>query len=637
MYSFIRVGAGRPITHLSDCIKNANEIVKLINTAANQSVKILVFPELSITGYTCGDLFFQETLLKNAEAAISMILDKTKALDIFVTVGAPIRIGNELYNCAVSILRGKILGITPKQFLPNYNEFYEKRWFSSYKGDDIYINYCDQENIPFSNNLIFESKKFKDLSIGIEICEDLWAVIPPSSYHSLNGATVILNLSASNELTSKAEYRKSLVMNQSSKTYTTYCYSNCGYGESTTDLVFSGHSMICEKGNLLVESKKFERNSDLIYADTDIEMLVKERTRLNTFGENRNLDFHKPLKVKFDLKFNEGYEPQLNIDKLPFVPTDNNILSERCEEIFNIQISGLSKRIETINSKKAVIGISGGLDSTLALLVTVKTFDYLGKSRKDILGITMPGFGTTDKTYQNALDLMDSLGIETREINITKASLQHFEDINHDPLVHDVTYENTQARERTQILMDIANMENGIVIGTGDLSELALGFATYNGDHMSMYAVNSGVPKTLIKSLVNWVSKNSKEKTSKVLKDILDTPISPELLPPKETGEIDQKTEDIVGPYELHDFFLYYVLRFGFEPKKILFLAEKAFKEKYSKDELLKWLKLFYRRFFTQQFKRSCMPDGPKVGSVALSPRGDLKMPSDALFDMWIL
>lgn len=638
MYGFIRVGSALPKCKLADCIYNTEELIQILQQANEKQIQILVFPELSITAYTCGDLFFQHSLLEYAEKGLNDIIKASQNIDVFAVVGTPVVIDNQLFNCAVAIYKGNILGVVPKSYLPNYSEFQEKRWFSPAKqllSSEIVL--CGQK-IPVGTDLIFKAEQIPYCKIGIEICEDLWSVIPPSSYQALSGATILLNPSASNELASKYDYRKQLISQQSSRCIAAYVYSSSGVGESTQDMVFSGHGLIYENGTLLKESERFIKETQLIYADVDLELLQNDRMKNTTFSENQYC--HTAFReITFSMK------PQTNIEELqrivkphPFIPENNEYLDKRCQDIFNIQVAGLARRIEHTKAKSVVVGISGGLDSTLALLVSVKACDYLGISAKHVIGITMPGFGTTDRTYQNALSLMEALGIQTREISIQKAALQHFEDIGHDASIHDVTYENTQARERTQILMDIANKENGFVVGTGDLSELALGWATYNGDHMSMYGVNAGVPKTLIRVLVRWIAEygSLSQKANEILLDVLDTPVSPELLPPDEKGNINQKTEEIVGPYELHDFFLYYVVRFGFSPSKILFLAEYAFKGEYERETLLKWLKNFYHRFFMQQFKRSCMPDGPKVGTISLSPRGDWRMPSDAFNHVWM-
>ncbi|GAB6008679.1 NAD(+) synthase [Dysgonomonas reticulitermitis] len=636
-YGFVRVAAATPSLKVADCDYNINEILKLVADAEKNKVSAIAFPELSITGYTCGDLFLQRTLLEGAKQSLRRILDATKGYSVMTIVGMPLEVSDKLYNVAIVICGGKILGVVPKTFLPNYNEFYEKRWFSpsgELKDEVVYL--CDSY-VPVGINLIFETQDFK---FSIEICEDLWTPIPPSSIASLNGVEIVFNLSASNETTGKHIYRKSLIAQQSARCIAGYVYAAAGSGESTTDVVFSGSSMIAENGSLLAEAERFSFDSQMIVADIDVDRLKSDRYRNKSFSlseyklinelEYRNIRIDREISVE---------ESSLNryVSPMPFVPSGDSTLNDRCDEIFSIQIGGLAKRLLHTNSRNAVIGISGGLDSTLALLVLVKTFDKLNIPRGNIYGITMPGFGTTGRTYNNAVKLMRSLGVTIKEISINEAVIQHFKDIDHDVNIHDITYENSQARERTQILMDYANKVNGLVIGTGDLSELALGWCTYNGDHMSMYAVNTGIPKTLVRTLVAWVSATHMDKASKeVLDDVVDTPVSPELLPADENGNIVQKTEDTVGPYILHDFFLYYVLRFGFTPAKIYFLAKHSFGEEYTKEEILKWLKVFFRRFFSQQFKRSCLPDGPKVGSVNLSPRGDWRMPSDASVSLWM-
>ena len=552
---------------------------------------------------------------------------------MLIVVGAPVVNRGRTYNCAIAINRGKILGIVPKTYLPNYNEFYEKRWFTT--GKDIKketIFYCGYY-VDFGADILFRCENKQDLIVGLEICEDLWAPIPPSSIMSIGGATLILNLSASNDLVGKSEYRENLLLNQSARCMSGYVYASAGYGESSTDLVFGGHCMIAENGKLLKESSKYSLKGELIISDIDLDIIIHDRRKNSAYSDSEEdnfkiLDFYTNSNNKNILRA---------FDAHPFVPYDNLEREKRCEEIFNIQSNGLAKRIQHIGTKKIVIGISGGLDSTLALLVAVKTCDKLNLHRNTVLAVTMPGFGTTDRTYNNAVGLIEELDVDFMEISIKEASLLHFRDIGHDENLHDITFENTQARERTQILMDLANKHNGIVVGTGDLSELAMGWATYNGDHMSMYGVNSGVPKTLVRYVVKWVAENeTDEKARVILMDILDTPVSPELLPPDEKGNISQKTEDLIGPYELHDFFLYNTIRFGFKPQKLYFISLKVFKNIYSEEYIYKWLENFYRRFITQQFKRSCLPDGPKVGSICLSPRGDWRMPSDASMSLWI-
>jgi len=634
---YIRVAAAVPKVKVADCKYNIGRIIYLINEALKKHVQVIVFPELCITSYTCGDLFHQQLLLESAQEQLYELLNITANSQILITVGMPVKLDNQLFNCAVVLQQGRILAVIPKTNIPNHSEFYEKRWFaSSLNAISDSVTLCRQ-TVPFGTNILFKSDNF---CMGVEICEDLWAPIPPSSFHCMNGANVVLNLSASNEVIGKNNYRNELIKQQSARCITGYVYTSAGTGESTTDVVFAGHALIAESGSIISESERFSENEQLIINEIDIERLMSDRQKSTSFMCMMNNNFiyngnYKIIPVKLSDKPISNLHRK--IDPYPFVPHADTEKNIRCEEIFSIQVTGLAKRITHTSSKTAVIGISGGLDSTLALLVTVRTFDKLGLNRANIIGVTMPGFGTTDRTYNNAIRLMQSLGITIKEISIKEACIQHFKDIGHDMNVHDITYENTQARERTQILMDLANKENGLVIGTGDLSELALGWATYNGDHMSMYGINSGIPKTLIRFLVLWAAENVVDENSKaILLDIVDTPVSPELLPASQEGEIQQKTEDIVGPYELHDFFLYYMVRFGFTPKKILFLAHHAFKNKYTDETIKKWMKVFYRRFFTQQFKRSCLPDGPKVGSISLSPRGDWRMPSDASYHLWM-
>jgi NAD+ synthase (glutamine-hydrolysing) len=642
-FGFIKVASASPKLKVANTDYNIYEIEKMMREADEKGAAIIVFPELCITAYTCNDLFLQRKLLEKAKSALFELLDKTKDLDILAVVGLPLSIDGRLYNCAAAIQRGRILGVVPKMFLPNYKEFYEKRWFTS--GHEISKVVSEIKlygrPVPFGH-LIFRNEEY-DITLGIEICEDLWAVIPPSSYLALSGANVIANLSASNELVAKAEYRRKLVEQQSARCISGYIYAGANVYESTTDLVFGSHCLIAENGIILAESKRFSRKNTVIFAEIDVDRLLAERQYNKSFADDYDMetDRRKYRFVEFDfnrkISIDTAADFVRKIDPYPFVPEDPATVSTRCEEIFNIQTTGLARRLEHTGSKRSVIGISGGLDSTLALLVTARAFDLLGIPRQNIEAVTMPGFGTTNMTYQNALELMKSLDVNIREIDIKPACLQHMKDIGQDPHVHDVTYENLQARERTQILMDIANKVKGLVVGTGDLSELALGWATYNGDHMSMYGVNCGVPKTLVRFLVKWVADNVvEESTKKVLYRVIDTPISPELLPPDEQGHIRQKTEDEVGPYELHDFFLFYAVRYGMRPKKILFLANVAFKDRYRPDVIKKWLKNFYRRFFSQQFKRSALPDGPKVGSISLSPRGDWRMPSDADSSIWV-
>ena len=606
----------------------------LITIAEGKGVQILTFPEMCITGYTCGDLFAQQLLLEQAEMALIQILNSTRQLDIISILGMPVVVNSTVINAAVVIQKGKILGVVPKTYLPNYKEFYEQRWFTSaLQVSENSVRLCGQI-VPMGNNLLFETA---ETTFGIEICEDLWATVPPSSSLALQGAEIIFNLSADDEGIGKHNYLCSLISQQSARCISGYVFSSSGFGESTTDVVFAGNGLIYENGYLLARSERFCMEEQLIINEIDVECIRAERRVNTTFAANKaNCPGKEAVRISTEFVNSKDLNLTRTFNPHPFVPQGSE-LNSRCEEIFSIQIAGLAQRLLHTGAKTAVIGISGGLDSTLALLVCVKTFDKLGLSRKDILGITMPGFGTTDRTYHNAIDLMNSLGVSIREISIREACIQHFKDIGHDLNIHDVTYENSQARERTQILMDIANQTWGMVIGTGDLSELALGWATYNGDHMSMYGVNAGIPKTLVKHLVQWVAENGMDEASKAtLLDIVDTPISPELIPADENGEIKQKTEDLVGPYELHDFFLYYFLRFGFRPAKIYFLAQTAFSGVYDDETIKKWLQTFFRRFFNQQFKRSCLPDGPKVGSISISPRGDWRMPSDASSAAWL-
>ncbi|WP_291649251.1 NAD(+) synthase [Clostridium sp.] len=629
---FIKVAAACPVTRVADIDYNLENIFICLDKAFEDGAKSIVFPELAITSYTCSDLFMQYSLLEKSNLAIEKLIKKSTGLDMLIAIGAPLSFKNVLFNCAYIIFDGKLLGIVPKSYIPNYSEFYEKRWFSEGLGIiDEKVNFPFQKDVPFGTNLIFTSGRY---SFGFEICEDLWVTIPPSSYLSLLGANIIGNLSASNELVSKKDYREALISNQSARCMSAYIYSSAGVHESTTDLLFSGHMLIAENGTVLKENERFQRNNEIIYSCVDVFRLNSERLKNISFRDASRIVPFEAEVINFNYKNIKIDNFDRFVDKHPFVPSNTKLREERCKEIFNIQAAALAKRMEHTNLKKAVIGISGGLDSTLALLVVVKTFELLGLDNKNIVTITMPGFGTTDRTYNNALTLCKELGCDLREINIVKAALQHFEDIGHDKDIHDVTYENVQARERTQILMDLANKEGGLLIGTGDLSELALGWCTYNGDHMSMYSVNPSIPKTLVRYLVRYVAeKESTIEVSDTLLDILDTPVSPELLPKSDKGEITQKTEDIVGPYELHDFFLYHFIKNGSSKERIRLLAEQAFKDDYSKEEISKWLDKFIYRFFTQQFKRSALPDGPKVGSISLSPRGDWRMPSDASFN----
>lgn len=633
-YGFVKVAAAVPHVKVADCRFNAEHIESLIAVAEGKGVQIITFPEMSFTGYTCGDLFGQQLLLEEAEMGLMQVLSNTRQLDIIAIVGMPVVVNSIVTNAAVVIQKGKIIGVVAKTYLPNYKEFYEQRWFTSalqLMTDRVRL--CGQQ-VPIGNNLLFETA---ETTFGIEICEDLWATIPPSSSLALQGAEIIFNLSADNEGISKYHYLCSLISQQSARCITGYVFSSCGFGESSTDVVFAGNGLIYENGTLLARSERFCLEEQLVISEIDVERIRAERRINTTFAANQgNLNGQRPIILSTEFTNSKELILTRNVPLHPFIPQESE-LNERCEEIFSIQVNGLAQRLVHTKAQTAVVGISGGLDSTLALLVCIKTFDKLGLPRKDILGITMPGFGTTDRTYHNAVSLMHSLGVTTREINIKDACIQHFKDIGHNINVHDVTYENSQARERTQILMDIANQTNGIVIGTGDLSELVLGWATYNGDHMSMYGVNASIPKTLVKYLVKWVAENDVDNASQhTLLDIVDTPISPELIPANEHGEIQQKTEDLVGPYELHDFFLYYFLRFGFRPSKIYYLANIAFKNIYGKETIKKWMATFFRRFFNQQFKRSCLPDGPKVGSISISPRGDWRMPSDANPTLWL-
>ena len=645
-FGFFRVAAASPSVKPSDVAYNLEQIAIMTDKADADGVSLLVFPELSVTGYTCADLFGQDLLLRAAEQAVESLKTKSLAWQTAVLVGVPVPFAGRLYNCAALIKAGRLYGLVPKTYLPNYNEFYEGRWFSSardFMPEPATLFYAG-EDVILSPLQVFQIGRAR---VAVEICEDLWTPLPPSSYHALNGADVIANLSASNEVLLKHAYRKDLIANQSARTVSAYVYSSCGFGESTQDLVYAASSVICENGAILAENERFKIEGSLIEADVDLDKLEALRRKQSTFGSvspdgvsNTDLrtiysivDAGKAADTDFDACLLRYVEP------LPFVPGGNPAeLDSRAREITSIQVAGLATRLSHINCKTAVIGVSGGLDSTLALLITVMAFDKLGLDRRGVYGITMPGFGTTGRTYNNAIGLMNALGISVQEIPIGNAVMQHFQDIGQDPDNHDVTYENSQARERTQILMDLANKLNGLVVGTGDLSELALGWATYNGDHMSMYAVNAGVPKTLVRYLVKWATENyfgRDSEASAILSDIIDTPISPELVPAGKDGEILQKTEDLVGPYELHDFFLYNFFRFGYTPEKIFFLAKKAHGT-YPQAVILKWEKTFFRRFFTQQFKRSCIPDGPKVGSVVLSPRGDWRMPSDASSRLWL-
>ncbi|WP_288618358.1 NAD(+) synthase [uncultured Eubacterium sp.] len=626
---FIKVAALTPKVTVADTQANRKEICRLMDEAEAKGAKILVFPELCITGYTCGDLFYQQVLLREAKKELLAIAKYTQRKDYLAFVGLPLEYNGKLYNVAAAVTQGKVLGLVPKTHIPNYNEFYERRHFAPGMKQPVPVALDEDTVVPMGTRVLFQCRQMPELKIGAEICEDVWAPNPPGVEHALAGATLLVNLSASDETTGKDMYRKSLVTGQSGRLICGYVYCSAGDGESTQDVVYSGHNLIAENGTLLAESRRFCNES--IYTELDVVRLNEERRRMSTFMTSDE----SYINVEFSLK-EEKTELTRFVDPAPFVPGNKADREKRCEEIFMIQAMGLKKRLEHTHAATAVVGISGGLDSTLALLVMVKAFDLIGKDHKDIVAVTMPGFGTTDRTYDNAVSLIKSLGATFREVSIVDSVRVHFKDIGQDEAVHDVTYENGQARERTQILMDIANKSGGMVIGTGDMSELALGWATYNGDHMSMYGVNASVPKTLVRHLVRYYADTCGDETlQNVLYDVLDTPVSPELLPP-EDGKISQKTEDIVGPYELHDFFLYYILRFGCTPKKIYRLANYAFAGTYDTETIQKWLKTFYRRFFSQQFKRSCLPDGPKVGTVAVSPRGDLRMPSDASARIWM-
>lgn len=645
---FIRVGVSSPRMRVADCEYNCEKMIEKAKEMSAADVDVVAFPELCITGYTCGDLFLQEPLLEGALKALSRFVSETKQYDTVYVVGLPLCHQGRLYNVAAVVFQGRVMGLVPKSHIPSYSEFYEGRHFAS--GDvalangvmnDIstttHILPFQPEAVRFGTKQIFVCENIPEFAMAVEICEDLWMPVPPSSYHAMAGATLIVNPSASDEVTGKAAYRRDLVRMQSARTLSAYLYADASEGESTTDAVYSGHHLIAENGTLLAESKPFEEKDSV--TEIDVKRLAAERRRMTAFPvypapKQQGYVVHRFSYKADGLPYKERKMRNRTIDPLPFVPTEREKREERCNEILNIQAAGLVKRLKHTNCTSAVLGLSGGLDSTLALLVTVRAFAQLGLDPAGIVCVTMPCFGTTSRTYDNAVSLAHSLGADLREIPIRDAVRKHFEDIGHNPENHDVTYENSQARERTQILMDVANQVNGMVIGTGDLSELVLGWATYNGDHMSMYGVNASVPKTLVRYLVQYYADTSDEKLRNVLYDVLDTPVSPELLPPKD-GEISQKTEDIVGPYELHDFFLYYVLRFGFMPSKIFRMAVKAFGKNYDEKTIYRWMDTFYRRFFQQQFKRSCLPDGPKVGSVAVSPRGDLRMPSDAMATLW--
>lgn len=634
-YGFIKVASAVPSVKVADCKYNVEQIEQQIILAEGQGVEIIVFPELSLTGYTCQDLFRQNLLLETTESAMLMLLDFTRQLNIISIVGLPIAVGDLLLNCAAIIQKGQILGIVAKEYLPNYNEFYEKRWFASVQDlRTTELRFAgNQINLSFTPQIFVTCDGVR---FGVEICEDVWAPTPPSNHLALAGADIIFNLSASDELIGKHDYLCKLLAQQSARTITGYVYSSAGFGESTQDVVYGGNALIFENGHLLQSGPRFAMTPQMQVAQIDVERLRTERRGNTTYvnAQRRMIGEDVIFKNAHSI-LPKDFVLERPVDAHPFIPSPD-MMEKSCEEILNIQVMGLAKRLVHTSCQKVVIGISGGLDSTLALLVCAMTFDKLGLDRSGIIGVTMPGFGTTDRTYTNAIKLMQSLHITIREISIAKSVTQHFEDIGHDISVHDTTYENSQARERTQILMDVSNQEGGLVIGTGDLSELALGWCTYNGDHMSMYAVNASIPKTLIACLVKFVAGTMDADTSATLHDVVDTPISPELVPADEDGNIQQKTEDLVGPYELHDFFLYYFMRHGFRPMKIFLLAQKAFEGQYEDDVIKHWLKTFFRRFFSQQFKRSCLPDGPKVGSISLSPRGDWRMPSDASSELWL-
>ena len=628
-FGFVKVAAATPRIRVADTEHNAESICACIAKAHEAGAEILVFPELCLCGYTCGDLFGQEVLLEGSLRALRQVAACPQAKDMLVFVGIPLEVGGVLYNCAAALSGGRVLAFIPKRYLPNYAEFYEKRNFQPYRGENIRIPFGGGE-VLFGNKVVFRSKTEPDLAVAAELCEDLWVPAPPSVSHALAGANVIVNLSASDETAGKAEYRRMLVRAQSAKTVSAYIYADAGDGESTTDMAFAGHNMICENGEMLAESKLFENG--VTVSEVDVRKLAFERRRINTFYDTSQLSGYDSIPFA-----SRGKDLPLTrkIARLPFVPQGEEALGERAELILSIQAAGLKKRLEHARAQTAVVGISGGLDSALALLVCVRAFDALGRSREGIVAVTMPCFGTTDKTYQNSLRLMRELGVTARTVPVSAAVRQHFADIGHDEAVHNAAYENAQARMRTLVLMDIANDTNGLVVGTGDLSELALGWATYNGDHMSMYGVNASVPKTLVKYLIRSEAARLGGGAEEALTDILTTAIRPELLPP-EGGKIAQKTEELVGPYELHDFYLYYAVRWGFPPAKVYYLAKAAFGGSYPPETLKKWLVSFYRRFFAQQFKRSCLPDGVKVGSVALSPRGDWRMPSDACVRLWL-
>ena len=632
---FVKVAARTPEVRVADVDFNVKAVVQEVRESFSlDGARVIVLPELALTGYTCEDLFWQDALLDAAEKGVANVAQATSRVDALVLVGAPVRAGGKLYNCAVALSRGRVLGIVPKRHIPNYNEFYEARHFCAGPLDVTGIDFAGQQGVPFGARQLFACDSMANLVVAAEVCEDLWVPEPPSIAHALAGATVLCNLSASNAIVGKAAYRRSLVAGQSARLVAGYVYCSAGWGESTQDLVFSAHDIVAENGSVLAEGRPFREARAT--SEVDVDMLAAERRRLSTFVTAPSGEAAGYVVTPFSLEA-EPTELTRWVDPHPFVPSDAAQRSARCEDVLSIQSYGLAKRMAHTRSKAAVIGVSGGLDSTLALLVTARAFDILGMDHAGIVAVTMPGFGTTERTHGNSEVLADALGATLREVSITKAVRQHFADIGHDERDHSVTYENAQARERTQILMDVANQVGGLVVGTGDLSELALGWATYNADHMSMYGVNASVPKTLVRHLVRYVADTTEsDALSEVLLDVLDTPVSPELLPAEEDGTIAQRTEDLVGPYELHDFFLYQVLRRGFPPRKVYRLVRYALGDSYDDETILAWLRTFYRRFFSQQFKRSCLPDGPKVGSAAVSPRGDLRMPSDACSTLWL-
>ena len=627
---FFRVAVASPAVVVADTVTNASNIIALMNQADKSDADLVVFPEMAVTGYTCGDLFHSETLLRGASAALEQIAQASaKCRGLVAVVGVPVRRGAKLFNCAAVVAQGSVRALVPKTYIPNYNEFYERRWFDAAPDDLV--------EPAFGSNVLVEHRGVK---IGVEICEDLWTPVPPSCGHALAGAEVIVNLSASDDLIGKYAYLTNLVRQQSARCICAYAYASAGFGESSTDLVFDAKLLVAENGSMLAQNKRWTRGNQLVVTDVDIRAIRRDRMHIGTFADCATRNGARAAVVTIPEAENrkaKDFKLMRHVAPMPFVPASDSLLAERCEEIVHIQTAGLAQRLAATRTKNLVIGISGGLDSTLALLLAVRTFDSLGLDRKGIIGVTMPGFGTTGRTHDNAVTLMEALGITTREISIVPAVNQHFKDIGHDPANHDVTYENSQARQRTYLLMDIANQTGGMVLGTGDLSELALGWATYNGDHMSMYGINAGVPKTLVRHLTSYFATlTSDPRTKAALLDIIDTPISPELIPANADGTIHQKTEDLVGPYELHDFFLYYTLRYGFTPKRIYLLARTAFEGRYDNKTIKNWMRTFFRRFFNQQFKRSCLPDGPKVGSVCLSPRGDWRMPSDASSAIWL-